>query len=406
MRKKIVLISTGQPATNPRLVKEADALCGAGYEVEVLYCYVIRWATVFERQLLSKVSWKHKIVGGSPEKNRLLYAKTKLRFKLSQWLNEKLSTAVFAERAQARAFDEMLKAAKRIKADIYIGHNLGALPVAVKAAKHHGAKAGFDFEDYHRGEFSSGGKIQKRVVWLEKKYLTELSYLSCSSPLVNAAVNADHPFMYGKSFTLLNCFSPALKAIPEKRSAGGGSLKLFWFSQTIGLNRGLETVMKALQQVSNPAITLTLVGRCTVEVKRILQDLAGSARDQIIFMSPLPPEDLPAIAVEHDIGLANEIAYLPNRDLCLTNKVFLYLSSGLCILASDTAAQKTFLEQYPSIGFLYPQSDVASLSKLIERMYNSKQLVDQYKNASLSLALETFNWERESEKLLEKINAL
>lgn len=400
------MITTGQPVTNPRLVKEADALVSAGYEVTVLYCFVIKWASDFDQKILSGATWKHYLVGGSPMKNKLLYVKTRFRHRLAKWINQIFSLTVFAERAQARAFDEMVKAAKRIKADIYIGHNLGALPVAVIAAKHHGAKAGFDFEDYHRGEFSSGSKIHKRVVWLEKKYLRDVSYLSCSSPLITAAVNVDHPFMNGRSFTLLNCFSPESRASLEKRFAGSESLKLFWFSQTIGLNRGLETVMKAMRLVNNPAIRLTLVGRCTEEIKGILQDLAGTARNHITFIGPLPPGELPAIAVEHDIGLASEISNLPNRDLCLTNKIFLYLSAGLCILASDTAAQKTFLDQSPSVGFLYPQSDAEALSELIKRSHNNMQLVKQCKYVSLSLAKETFNWESESEKLLEKIDAL
>jgi len=42
--KKIVLITTGQPSCNPRVVKEADALSAAGHEVTVIYNYYIGWA--------------------------------------------------------------------------------------------------------------------------------------------------------------------------------------------------------------------------------------------------------------------------------------------------------------------------------------------------------------------------
>ena len=65
-RKKIVLITTGQPACNPRIVKEADALAAAGHEVSMLYCYFINWADEKDKSLLQKVSWKYKKVGGSP----------------------------------------------------------------------------------------------------------------------------------------------------------------------------------------------------------------------------------------------------------------------------------------------------------------------------------------------------
>ena len=52
--KKIVLITTGQPSTNPRIVKEADALHAAGYDVTVLYSFFISWAFEKDKILLQK----------------------------------------------------------------------------------------------------------------------------------------------------------------------------------------------------------------------------------------------------------------------------------------------------------------------------------------------------------------
>ena len=37
-KSRICLVTPGQPSTNPRLVKEADALCEAGYDVQVVAC--------------------------------------------------------------------------------------------------------------------------------------------------------------------------------------------------------------------------------------------------------------------------------------------------------------------------------------------------------------------------------
>ncbi|RZK12994.1 MAG: hypothetical protein EOO46_01120, partial [Flavobacterium sp.] len=80
MVKKIVLITTGQPAVNPRLVKEANSLVCAGFEVTVLYCHVIEWASDFDKQFLQNVSWKHFLIGGSPKQKSFVYLVTRLRF--------------------------------------------------------------------------------------------------------------------------------------------------------------------------------------------------------------------------------------------------------------------------------------------------------------------------------------
>ena len=149
----VVIITTGQPSVNPRVVKEADVLSAAGFGVTVLFCFWIQWANDADEALLKNVKWNYLLVGGQPKKNKLLYYFTKARFKLNRDLNKKFGNRfLLAERSQARCFDELLQAAKSIKGEWYIGHNLGALAVAVKAARYNNGRVGFDFEDYHREE--------------------------------------------------------------------------------------------------------------------------------------------------------------------------------------------------------------------------------------------------------------
>lgn len=62
--KKIVLVTSGQPSLNPRLVKEADALVEAGYEVTVIYQYWNEWGTDLDKVLLPQKKWKTIRVGG------------------------------------------------------------------------------------------------------------------------------------------------------------------------------------------------------------------------------------------------------------------------------------------------------------------------------------------------------
>ena len=71
--KRVVLITTGQPSTNPRIVKEADALFAAGYEVTLLYSFFIHWASEKDEVLLQKASWKYLMAGGSPDQKKSIY---------------------------------------------------------------------------------------------------------------------------------------------------------------------------------------------------------------------------------------------------------------------------------------------------------------------------------------------
>ncbi len=400
---KIVLITTGQPSCNPRIVKEADAFVNAGFDVVVLYCFFIRWASEKDEVLLKKVVWRYKMVGGSPYTNRLLYFFTRLRFKLATILSRNFRLKfILAERTQARAYDELLRAAKRIKADWYIGHNLGALAVSVKAAQYNRAKCGFDFEDYHRGEYREKNHSDiGRISYLENKYLPYLNYYSTASNLITEATKANHPYFDGRIITLLNTFPIAQLPTLHLKDKEDKTLKLFWFSQTIGKGRGIESVLKALLLLDNSNISLTLAGRCNEDMRLLVEKKLVNSSCKVFFAGIIQPEELPKFASNFDIGLALEPVHPFNRDICLTNKVFTYILAGNAVLLSNTSMQNQFNDVY-KIGESFDMHDSVTLSAIINSYLNSNKLNTQ-KKYNYNLAISQLNWDNESKKILEII---
>ncbi|MBC7887139.1 MAG: hypothetical protein H7Z13_04570 [Ferruginibacter sp.] len=398
--KKIVLITTGQPSLNPRIVKEADALHKAGYSVTLLYCYWISWATETDKRILQEAGWNHQLVGGRPADGKTIYNFTRLRLKINRHVNKLLGNGfLIAERAQARCYDELLAAAKKIKADWYIGHNLGALPVAVNAARFHHAKAGFDFEDYHRGETGPGEKaILQRIIFLENKYLSSLHYFSGASAMITAATKKNHRGFKGVAITLLNCFPLNQQPPFNEKKENDTSLQLFWFSQTIGINRGLEALINALRILNDGDIHLTLAGRCDEAMLNYITTYAGKILSNIHFAGIIQPEELPAFAAQFDVGMAIELTVPPNRDICLTNKIFTYLLAGNAIILSETSMQLAFNEAY-KIGESFAVNDGKALAEKIKGYQNPEKLNVQ-KRHNYELANKQLNWEKESEKLL------
>ncbi len=397
--KKIVLITTGQPSVNPRIVKEATALHTAGFDVTVLFCFFIDWAADKDKELLQEVSWKYQLVGGSPASKSGLYFFTRLRNKTAVLLNRYLGNRfLLAERTQARAYDELLKAAKKIKASWYIGHNLGALPVAVKASRYNNAKAGFDFEDYHRGELLSSATIDlKRLTYLENKYLPSLNYFSGSSTMITKAVQKDHPGFKGQVITLMNCFPLAQQHPFKEKAEGDKTLQLFWFSQTIGINRGLEQLVDAMQLLNDPSVHLTLAGRYDEAMMQYIQKHAGDVMGNIHFAGILSPDELPLFASKFDVGMALELMAPENRNLCLTNKIFIYLLAGNAMILSATAMQRAFNEEY-KVGEIVQLNEVnALIEKII--MYKNREKLEAQRRYNYVLAKKEMNWEQENQKI-------
>lgn len=395
----IVLITTGQPSVNPRIVKEADAFQNAGYDVTVLYCYMISWATENDKILLKNVKWKYKLVGGSPTSKKYYYLFTKIRIKLFKIVNRWIGNRfLIAERSQARAFDELLREAKKIKANWYIGHNIGALPVVIKAATFHQAKSGFDFEDYHRGE----GHVKytlDRIIFLENKYVLSLHYFSTASTLITMAIKNDHQNFFGPVITLLNCFPLRQQPVFNPKKQDDKTLQLFWFSQTIGINRGLELLINALNYLDDKSIHLTLAGRCNDDMFLYIKNFAGPMINNIHLIGILQPEELLLFSSKFDVGLALELSLPLNRNICLTNKVFTYLLSGNAIIFSNTTMQMDFNTLY-NIGELYIYNDYKSLAKKILKYKNINKLNDQ-KLKNYKLATSKLNWDEEFKKLLK-----
>lgn len=405
-RKRIVLVTSSQPSLNPRMVKEADALASAGYEVIVVGQYWNDWATKADQILLKNKQWTFIRVGGSPHKDMATFTLTRISHRISRQLNSYLgSNFGLAEGAIGRCTRLLYAEALKQKADLYIGHNPGGLAPAVNAAKKNKVKCGFDAEDFHRHEYSDDPSHPDvlRKTFLEEKYFSQADYLTAASPLIGKE--------YEKIFGDLN-FTPIVNVFPKpthitvQESQDGKPLKLFWFSQTLGHNRGIAEIIEAMGIANNPLIELHLLANPREENISFFNKLARKfnlAPHQIVYHPPIPSEELFSFAVNYDIGLASEPGFNLNNNIALSNKLFTYIASGLAVLYSNTTAQESFMFDYPDCGKVYDKKDPHSLAQGILFYLNNRTALNQAKQASYAYGQNQLNWETESKKFLKLV---
>jgi glycosyltransferase involved in cell wall biosynthesis len=406
--KTIILITSGQPSLNPRLVKEADALVEAGYNVRVIYQYWNSWATNLDEKLLPQKKWKAIRIGGDPLKEKAVYWRTRITLKIARKLVKSLGfSGNLAELAIGRCTFQLAKKAKNTSGDLYIAHNLAALPAAVLAAKHNNAKCGFDAEDLHRYEMSDDDlnddvRLKK---YLEEKYFPLVNYLTTSSPEI--AKKYEVFFSSLKFNTLLNVFPKNERELITKKDEE--SLKLFWFSQNVGLSRGLQDILGALKIIENEKVEFHILGFLSQQVKteldQIIQNLNFIHSPKIIFHPPIESTELTKFASKFDIGLATEPGFSINNDIALSNKIFTYAQAGLAIIASDTTAQKQFMAAYPNMGAIYEKKNSIGLASILKDYIEHKDLLAQHQAQSSLYAKEKLNWEVEKEKFLSIIHS-
>lgn len=405
MLQKICLISSGQPSANPRLVKEAISLVEAGYNVSVIFCQLSPWADEYDHNLFTiypQISWIR--VGTHSLKNPKLYRILCLRKKMYTYIFRYLGISHYAaERSLVLYSQELTSAACKIKADLYIGHNIGALPALVKASCKYNVNSIFDFEDYHRGELDSNSHYSSMIIEVENRYIPFVTSMTTASSAITLAYGSIFPQKLIK--TINNCF-PIQYAIQVTNPNPQLPLKLFWFSQYVGRQRGLETVLKAMSFFRVEEITLTLLGSASTNIKQYFYNLLKSYNlktEQLVFLDTVSEEKIASIASMHHIGLASEFAHNQNRDLCLTNKLFMYLLAGNAILATDTSAQKYFLEENQGIGSLYKQENAIDLSSVLKNYIDNPELLDIHRKNALQLGKERYNWNIEKEQFLKNV---
>ncbi|RYZ18954.1 MAG: hypothetical protein EOO10_25040, partial [Chitinophagaceae bacterium] len=191
-RKKICLITPNHISTNPRLVKEAIALEKHGFAVHLIFTLSdVSGMHVDHSILAGHPSWTYDVLewGGSGLKQRLLRFRSGLVRKLALALFRFLRSKRFVHYILNRHCSWQVQKAVAAKADLYLAHNLGALPVARRAAKEWGVKYGFDAEDFHRHEVSDDPNAEdvriKSIV--EESYLAKVDHFTAASSLIGDA---------------------------------------------------------------------------------------------------------------------------------------------------------------------------------------------------------------------------
>lgn len=400
-KKHIVLVTTKQPSSNPRLVKEAIGLVDADYRVTVIYNFWGYWAEEADKLIIeanSKINWIK--AGDGPQKSKLTYWYTRVRYKAYRILAALFSKNLkLLTRASTQFYFELNKSASLVKGDLYIAHNLGALAIAANAAKKNNSKYSFDAEDFHRGQEENDHKLTNAITLIEDYYLPKAAFITAASPLIAAEYRKHYPSL---DFIIINNFF-SIKHQPAFIQLNKHPLKLFWFSQTVGLNRGLQDVIMALNQISEFVVHFSILGDLNSKTRQNLQSILSNKNHTLTFLPPCDEKKLLVLSAQHHVGLAIEPGFSINNKIALSNKLFTYLLAGNAVILSATPAQIFFFQQYPEIGWCYSSGDITALASIIKNSYYDETSLCTKRLNAWQLANKKLNWETERNIFLRQI---
>ena len=407
MRRAVCIVSPGNLASNPRVLKEADALHVAGYDVTAIVCDYNEVLRQADDEIEAVVPWKVIRVPRSRGEGIRARAVAQLARMLSTLgIPIPFKVAALSARTPVGA---LMRRAPEVPADLYIAHYVAALPAVAAAARRHGALIGFDAEDFHSGEGTGapGDAFRMRMIEIvERSVLPACAHMTAAAPLIGKAYAA----RYGVACpaTVLNVFPLSMAPVeprPLRTGDGVPGLRAYWFSQTIGLDRGLQAFIQAMA-LATTRVTLDIRGSNRWGHGDALLALAASLglADRVKLLPMAAPAEMVRLAADYDVGLSLETDVSENRRICLTNKIFTYLLAGVPVIMSDTPAQELLAPDLGPAARLCTLEDPAGLAALLDSLASAASRAEA-SHAAWRLGRERYNWDREQEVLLQSVAA-
>jgi glycosyltransferase involved in cell wall biosynthesis len=404
-RKSICILTGSHLCHNPRVIKEATTLAAAGYEVEVLGAWLDPELKRKDEMLAKSACFSFRPVIDLAEKG-FKRQQSRAKSKAGRLAHRLLG---FENRWQlGLAVSALTKAARQSKADFFIAHSEPAL-WATSQFSTLNSQLGIDMEDWFSEDLLPEARKHRPLGLLkrlEHEVLSRAVYATCTSHAMADALAREYDCQ--PPLAIYNAFRWSDRANLDgkiKDRHDGQLPSIHWYSQALGLGRGLEDLIAALPLVEHEA-EIHLRGKPAPQFLDWLRSqLTSNWRNRVFIHDLVSNEELLSRITEHDIGFAGEQKYCKSRDLTVTNKILHYLLAGLAVVASDTSGQREVAEQAPGAVYLYRAGDAQDLAGQLNQLLSSKADLAEAKEAALAAARGTFCWERQAPKLLDAVES-
>lgn len=378
--KKICIVTQSHLCRNPRVLKEALALAGAGYLVTIINSTYDRSLAIEDRSLINDQNI-NLIPVARLESGGLLSFGDRLLKKTGDALVRyfKIQTPLALGYAALRYKTIALKQ----NADLYICHQELGLYCGVQLLRSK-KKTAFDFEDWYSEDLLNEARQKRPIRLLKKLEQCALQNGAFCFTTSHAMANELSKIYKARTpSTVYNSFATDEEVLLRPKLFEP-PLKLLWFSQTIGPGRGLEAFLRLIAK-TGLRLEVHLLGAVTIAYKEELTAIQDT--HPVFFHAPVPAGELAGKIADFDIGLALEETHPRSRDLTITNKFFQYIQSGLPVIATATSGQVEIFSKHKP-GFLVDDYDSPGLLKRLESWLQNTAELKSARDSGIALAHE------------------
>lgn len=407
-RFRVVMLTRDREQIDRRILLQAGSLTAAGYQVMVLGLPSLQDDQglppgVELIRVSATASRRAALMSALRRGYRRLQTRALLKpaLLLAQRIVESLR--VHPERPFTQCF---LEPAVKLRADVYVAHDLPVLPAAIEAAKRSGAKVVYDAHElYPDQEFAPLLRRYWRAV--------ERRYIRCASAVttVNPAIAAELEACYGISrpLVLYNCIPrhPHLESKPRlfhETWKLPPSTRVVLYQGGLAPHRNLNGLVRAMADVQNRKVVAVFLGDGPEQgrLAHLVRRLGVSNR--VYFHPAVPQSRLLRYTASADLGIIPYLATSKNTWFCTPNKLFEFLQAEVPILAHDLPELRRIIAG-EGIGRVTMLSSPKALAAAIDEWFDAPDSDRAYQEA-LRKAKELYCWEHEEHKLLTLYQSL
>lgn len=400
---RVCIVTPGQIGSNPRVVKEAQTLHEAGYQVRVVATRVLDCVEPRDQALMRRIRWRLDRIDLT---NRFSWRVRRLAQEASRGGFALTGSAFFAAFGCSAFTSALYRKVVAIPADLYIAHYPAALPAVVAAARRHSGLYAFDAEDFHLEELpnsASNARGKGLLQSVESHFLPKAAYMTAASPGIADAYAATYGVV--RPSVVLNAFPRAnAPAGHTPRGACEPGPSVYWFSQAIGAGRGVEAAIEAIARAkSRPHLFLrgSLVGDYEMQLRALAAKEGVAGR--LHFLAPAAPDDMERLGAQYDLGYSGETGFSKNNTIALGNKLFSYLTGGVPIVASDVDAHRMFAPELGAAMTLFSLGDADGLATAMDRYLLDPARLAAARECAWRLGQGRYCWEAEQRGLRKVI---
>jgi glycosyltransferase involved in cell wall biosynthesis len=185
------------------------------------------------------------------------------------------------------------------------------------------------------------------------------------------------------------------------------NVRIVLYQGNIQLNRSLDILVHAAPFLE-PDIVIVMMGKAleTTRIQLESQIASKGVANRVKIIPPVPYEELLDWTASADIGLT---IFSPNYTrsirFCLPNKFFEYLMAGQPVLSSQLDAIADVIKTY-DVGQIVTSLVPSDIGAAINAMLADTAALARMRNNALEAARHEFNWENESQKLIQLYHAV